>query len=64
MLRLKQFKGDIKFDTTIKGRGIIDLMEISKQFWLGTDVGYSLESQSQKWLGEGKIKIGDEFILG
>jgi DNA polymerase, archaea type len=58
-IRVKTFKNNINFDTTIKGRGIIDLMEISKQFWLGTDVGYSLESQSRKWLGEGKIKIGD-----
>ena len=58
-LKMKTFKNNINFETTIKGRGIIDLMEISKQFWLGTDVGYSLEMQSQKWLGEGKIKIGD-----
>jgi len=47
------------FRIYIKGRDIVDLMEISKQFWYGTDVGYSLEAQSQKWLGKGKIKIGD-----
>jgi DNA polymerase I len=58
-LDTKMFKNNISFNITIKGRGIIDLMEIAKQFWMGTDVGYSLEAQSQKWLGEGKIKIGD-----
>jgi DNA polymerase, archaea type len=54
-----EFKQNITFEVNIKGRIIMDLMDISKLYWLGTDVGYSLESQSQKFLGEGKIKIGD-----
>jgi DNA polymerase elongation subunit (family B) len=53
------FDSYVTYIVYIKGRVIMDLMDISKLFWLGTDVGYSLESQSQKYLGEGKIKIGD-----
>jgi len=58
-LDVKTFNNETSYNIIIKGRGIIDLMAISKQFWLGTDVGYSLEAQSRKWLNEGKIEIGD-----
>lgn len=58
-LRIKDFKGRLNFNVNIKGRGIVDLIEIARQFWLGTDVGYSLEAISRKYLNEGKIDIGD-----
>lgn len=58
-IKAKMFKEYLSFRINIKGRGIMDLMDISKQFWMGTDVGYSLEAISQKFLGMGKIEIGD-----
>jgi len=53
------FTSYVTYSVYIKGRVIMDLMDISKLFWLGTDVGYSLEAQSRKYLNDGKIKIGD-----
>lgn len=59
MLNIKNFKGRINFNANIKGRCIIDLIEIARQFWLGTDVGYSLDAISKKYLNQCKIEIGD-----
>ena len=58
-LSVKSYKNSVDSRVSIKGRGILDLMEISRQFWMGTDVGYSLDAISKKFLGRGKIEIGN-----
>lgn len=59
VIRSTKFKERDETFIKIFGRGIIDLMTVSKLFWLGTDVGYSLDAISKKFLGRGKVEVGN-----
>lgn len=50
---------DKELSCIIYGRGQFDLMVAAKQLWLGTDVGYSLNAISKKFLNKKKIELED-----
>jgi DNA polymerase I len=59
VIKSSKYKGMDETFIKIFGRGMIDLMTVSKLFWLGTDVGYSLDAISKKFLNRGKIVVGN-----